>query len=113
MNGKAKEATMTISASKPSLGKLAAIQPRKVMAGQTLVRESSLSPGQKFPMVFEPCAPAVDLLAWSRESRGFIERSLLERGGILFRGFGVQSPATFEEFINVVSGEALEYRTPA
>jgi len=101
---------MTISAGKPSLGKLTAIQPRKVMAGQSLVRESSLSPGQKFPMVLEPSAPGVDLLAWARESRGFIERNLLERGGILFRGFGLQSPALFEEFINVVSGEALEYR---
>lgn len=101
---------MTISVSKPSLGKLGAIQPRKVMAGQSLVRESSLSPGQKFPIVLEPSAPGVDLLAWVRESRGFIERSLLERGGILFRGFGPQSPATFEEFIHAVSGETLEYR---
>src|SRR5579863_5741825 len=103
------EENMTI-ASKPSLGKLNAIQPRKVMAGQALVRESSLSPGQKLPMVLEPSEPGVDLLAWARESRGFTERSLLDRGGILFRGFGLRSPATFEEFINVVSGEALEYR---
>lgn len=101
---------MTMPISKSSLKKISAIQPRKVMAGQSLVRESSLSPGQEFPMVLEPCMPAVDLLAWSRESRGFIERNLLKRGGILFHGFGVQSPAVFEEFINVVSGEALEYR---
>jgi alpha-ketoglutarate-dependent taurine dioxygenase len=99
-----------MSASKPSLGKLGAIQPRKVMAGQSLVRESSLSPGQKFPMVLEPCAPGVDLLAWANESRGFIERNLLELGGILFRGFGHQSAATFEKLIKIVSGEPLEYR---
>src|SRR4051794_7169085 len=101
---------MAMSVSKPSLGKLGAIQPRKVMAGQSLVRESSLLSGQKFPMVLQPSAPGVDLLAWARESRGFIDRNLLERGGILFRGFGLQSPAIFEQFINVVSGEALEYR---
>src|SRR5579863_7362519 len=98
---------MSTTAMKPSLGKISAIQPRKVMAGQSLVRESSLSPGQNFPMVLEPMALGVDLLAWARESRGFIERKLLEHGGILFRGFGLQSPATFEEFINVISSEAL------
>jgi alpha-ketoglutarate-dependent taurine dioxygenase len=105
-----KEEAMTTLASKPSLGKISAIQPRKVMAGQSLVHESPLLPGQEFPMVLEPSIAGVDLLAWARESRGFVERKLLERGGILFRGFGLQSPATFEEFINIVSGEALEYR---
>lgn len=101
---------MTPSASKPSLGKLSAIQPRKVTTGQSLVKETILVPGQKFPMVLEPAAPGVDLLGWARSSRGFIEQNLLERGGILFRGFGAQSPQVFEEFIRVVSGETLEYR---
>jgi alpha-ketoglutarate-dependent taurine dioxygenase len=101
---------MKLSEAKPSLGKLGAIQPRKVTAGQSLVRETCLSPGQKFPMVLEPSAPGVDLLAWAGGSRGFIERNLMERGAILFRGFGAQSPQNFEKFINVVSGDALEYR---
>lgn len=101
---------MTLSASKPSLGKLGGIQPRKVTAGQALVQETTLASGQKFPMVLEPSAAGVDLLGWARASRGFIERNLLERGAILFRGFGAQSPQNFEEFINIVSGEALEYR---
>src|SRR5947209_6060324 len=101
---------MTLSAGKPSLGKLSAIQPRKVTTGQSLVQETSLAPGQKLPMVLEPTAPGVDLLAWAGASRGFIEKSLLEHGGILFRGFGPQSPQAFEEFIHVVSGETLEYR---
>lgn len=107
--GNSRRKPMTISAIKPSLGKLGAIQPRKVMAGQSLVRESSFTPEQKVPMVLGPSAPGVDLLAWARESRGFIERNLLDRGGILFRGFGLQSPATFEAFIKIVSGEAMEY----
>jgi alpha-ketoglutarate-dependent taurine dioxygenase len=95
---------------KPSLGKLSSIQPRKVSGGQSLVQERFLFPEKKFPLVLEPAAPGVDLLAWARTSRGFIERHLAEHGGILFRGFGSQSPQNFEEFINVVSGEALEYR---
>ncbi|MGH9552808.1 MAG: TauD/TfdA family dioxygenase [Terriglobales bacterium] len=74
------------------------------------MQETSLAPGQKFPMVLGPAAPGVDLLSWARSSRGFIEQNLLERGGILFRGFGAQSPQVFEEFIKVVSGETLEYR---
>ena len=101
---------MTISAGKPSLGKIGGIQPRKVTAGQSLVQESCLEPGQRLPMVLGPSAPGVDLPGWARVSRGFIEKNLLERGAMLFRGFGEQSPANFEEFINVVSGEALEYR---
>jgi alpha-ketoglutarate-dependent taurine dioxygenase len=101
---------MTLSTGKPSLGKLGAIQPRKVTGGQSLVQETSLVPGKKFPMVLEPSATGVDLLAWACISHGFIERNLAERGAILFRGFGAQSPQNFEEFINIVSGEALEYR---
>ena len=101
---------MTLSASKPSLGKLSAIQPRKVATGQSLVNETQLAPGHEFPMVLEPAVSGVDLLAWARPSRGFIEKNLLQRGAILFRGFGPQTPQNFEEFINIVSGEALEYR---
>jgi alpha-ketoglutarate-dependent taurine dioxygenase len=101
---------MTLSTGKPSLGKLGAIQPRKVTGGQSLVQETFLVPGKKFPMVLEPSATGVDLLAWARISHGFIERNLAEHGAILFRGFGAQSPQNFEEFINIVSGEALEYR---
>lgn len=101
---------MTLSASKPSLGKLSAIQPRKVATGQSLVNETHLAPGRLFPMVLEPAVSGVDLLAWARSSQGFIEKNLLQRGAILFRGFGPQTPQNFEEFINIVSGEALEYR---
>jgi len=95
---------------KPSLGKLSSIQPRKVSGGQSLVQEKFLFPEKKFPIVLEPTAPGVDLLAWAGTSKGFIDRHLAEHGAILFRGFGPQSPQNFEEFINVVSGEALEYR---
>lgn len=97
--------------SKPSLGKLGGAKPKAVTASQaSLVKQSFLSEGSTLPLVLEPAQPGVDLLSWAESSRGFLETNLQKYGGILFRGFDVESPERFQDFIRSVAGEALEYK---
>jgi alpha-ketoglutarate-dependent taurine dioxygenase len=48
-------------------------------------------------------------VVWAGGHREFIESSLAEHGGILFRRFGISTPAEFEQFVKAVCGELLEY----
>ena len=96
---------------KPSLGKLGSFKPKAASTSQaSLVKQSFLNEDSTLPLVVEPAQTGVDLLSWARNSRGFLETSLQKYGGILFRGFGVESPERFQEFIAAAAGEALEYK---
>jgi alpha-ketoglutarate-dependent taurine dioxygenase len=75
-----------------------------------LIKLSQLKPGQQLPLVVEPAGPGLDLAKWAAGHREFIQENLLERGGILFRNFGVDTASGLEHTINAVSGESLEYR---
>jgi alpha-ketoglutarate-dependent taurine dioxygenase len=48
-------------------------------------------------------------MTWVAENKTNIADQLLEHGGILFRGFGVRTTREFERFIELASGEMLEY----
>lgn len=48
------------------------------------------------PWVIRPATADVDLAAWVGENRDEIDRLLLDRGAILFRGFGLDSADGFE-----------------
>jgi len=60
------------------------------------VRESLLGDDLPLPLILEPAADQVDLADWARNNRDFIEAKLAQHGGILFRGFGLQSATDFE-----------------
>lgn len=65
---------------------------------------------QPLPLVVLPAAGAgADLLALAVEQKDTIEQLLTRHGAILFRGFDVAEPATFDEFITRVSSDALFY----
>lgn len=101
----------SLGGAKPGLGKLGSVRPQAVAADrQELVKTSYLVEEQTLPLVIEPAKPGVDLLSWAISSRGYLEKALLKHGGILFRGFGVESPERFEAFIDGIAQEALEYR---
>lgn len=59
-------------------------------------------PGQAFPLLIEPVDPGVSLTDWVVKHRAEIERKLVAHGGILFRGFGLQTPQDFEAFAEAV-----------
>lgn len=94
---------------KPSLRRLAP-QPVAPLAAEDLVHIRPLVEGRLLPLLVEPARGRVDLIAWARQSRAFLDSHLLRHGGILLRGFEIGSPERFEELITAVSGEALEYR---
>ena len=49
------------------------------------------------------------LVEWVAANRDELDAKLLEHGGLLFRGFGIESAAQFEEVIGAVSGRLLDY----
>ncbi len=66
--------------------------------------------GGRLPMLVRPAvAGGVELTSWAAEHRSFIDRLLLEGGGLLFRGFGIRDAADLERFILAVSGAPLPY----
>ena len=80
------------------------IKPRKISVSPnvSVVREE-LAPGPAtFPMI-RPGRDGLDLSAWAREHRQYIDSELLAHGALLLRGFGVKSIEAFEGFAQTVS----------
>ena len=83
------------------------------LSQESLVRTRYLDPEQRFPLVMEPEVERLNLVAWAREARASIEEHLLKHGGVLFRGFNVDSVSGFEQFARAISPELLDYRERA
>ncbi|HEX8719951.1 MAG TPA: TauD/TfdA family dioxygenase [Pyrinomonadaceae bacterium] len=77
---------------------------------EQLVKTGSLGEGSALPLLVEPAVEGVDLASWVAARREFFAAGLSERGGVLFRGFGVTTPAEFERAARAACGELLEYR---
>lgn len=60
------------------------------------------------PLVVRPDG-GVELAAWARDNREWIDTTLLEHGAILFRGFGVDAEPAFERVSREVCGPLLDY----
>lgn len=80
---------------------------------QSLIRTTSLRPGETFPLVIEPEVGNLNLVAWAAHNREFIETELLKYGAILFRNFEVDTVARFEEFARAITGDLLDYKERA
>jgi alpha-ketoglutarate-dependent taurine dioxygenase len=58
------------------------------------------------PWIVSPVETAdVDLTGWASENRQEVDRLLLDRGAILFRGFGLKSPSEFERVAATLTSE--------
>ena len=88
---------------------------RKVvrLSQEDLVKRDYLDTEKRFPLVMEPKAAGLNLVAWAESNREFIESQLLEWGAVLFRGFDVVSLSHFEQFARTISGELLDYHERA
>lgn len=60
------------------------------------IEESQISEDSLLPLVIKPAVDEVDLADWVANNRTYIDDKLAKHGGILFRGFGLVSPADFE-----------------
>jgi alpha-ketoglutarate-dependent taurine dioxygenase len=80
---------------------------------RSLVKSSFLNGGGPFLLVLEPNVEAFNLVSWAAAQRQEIERLLLAHGGILFRGFNVESAQQFREFAGVIAGDLIDYNERA
>ncbi len=95
---------------KPSLKRLVPVERKAMSVSQsTLVQEKPLRPEGSLPLLVEPMVEGVDLTAWVGANHEAIARRLIDHGGILFRGFGIDSLERFEGLAKTYSGELLEY----
>lgn len=95
---------------KSRLGSLPAGGRRSVSTSQEQwVSAEPLPDGQTLPLPIRPLLDGLDLLAWSAANRDYISRLLHQHGALLFRGFGVSSTGTFEQFIKATAGDLYGY----
>ncbi len=109
VNTSAKPAEKSLTTSKldklDKLKKIARKNSQNKVAPQSPVRTSFLSDTRHFPLVVEAASGDLDVVAWAREHRGFIDSALCQHGGILFRNFGLRTPQDFEAFAEVIEPE--------
>ena len=97
-----------IEASTGGIKKMPAVQ-RSVVNLQTLVKTSLPQPGQALPLVVEPNLEGVELVPWLEHELAFVEASLLEHGGILFRGFDLRTQSDFDQVVNALPYGLMNY----
>lgn len=82
---------------------------RRAISAANLSRTGWLREGQRLPCVIEPQVAGVLLWVWAERNRAFIEQSLLQYGGLLFRGFNLRTAAEFEQCARAIHPELLHY----
>ena len=95
----------------PAFGKVR----RKAMklSQEELVETGLLAAGEKLPLVIRPRIEGLNLSVWLGDHRQLVESRLLEHGGLLFRGFEIDSVARFEEAARAVTSDLLDYQERA
>jgi acyl-CoA synthetase (AMP-forming)/AMP-acid ligase II/NAD(P)-dependent dehydrogenase (short-subunit alcohol dehydrogenase family)/alpha-ketoglutarate-dependent taurine dioxygenase len=90
----------------PATKGLRSIKRKAVDVAQTsMVKTSTVNPDQPLPLVLTPALENVDLADWAGSHRAYVEDQLHEHGAILFRGFGLRSPADFECVAHAIYSE--------
>jgi hypothetical protein len=90
------------------------VEPKGINLSQgELVKLTYLRPDQTLPRVVQPAIDGVKLPAWVRSHRDWIEETLLQDGGLLFRGFDVKGVDDFDEFIAATGVELMQYMESA
>jgi len=90
--------------------KLGAVRRKAVStAQQDLVRIGPLEQGRALPILIEPAVEGLDLAAWAVANREILEGHLATTGGVLLRGFGVETVAEFQGVIQALYGQLLGY----
>lgn len=77
------------------------------------MRSRLLIEGSELPLLVEPASEKERgigaLLAWVTEERDWIEQRLLRHGGLLFRGFAVETSTDFERYCKAIDAKLLNY----
>ncbi|HTI08344.1 MAG TPA: TauD/TfdA family dioxygenase [Puia sp.] len=65
--------------------------------------------GQLLPLVIKPAHSGVDLVSWIKGNMDQFEADLTRHGGILLRGFGVDTVQAFNDFMACFNTDPLPY----
>jgi len=74
-----------------------------------LVNIEPSSEQQPCPLVARPRSADVDLAAWMVTHRALVQENLRHVGGLLFRGFGIESVGRFQAVTRSLSPQVIEY----
>ena len=91
------------------------VKPKSIsVSPEALVEVGFLEEGQELPLVIRPVHREVDLMAWLRAHRDYVEEQLLKYGGLLFRGFATpaQHNSAVHQSIGLTLMESLAGATP-
>lgn len=90
--------------------KLGAVRRKAVStAQQDLARIGPLLEGRALPTLVEPAVEGLDLASWAVANRDLLEHHLSTCGGVLLRGFGVETVEEFQGVIQALYGKLLDY----
>ncbi len=85
----------------------ATLETREAIVDAVTIRP--LPASGTLPLLIEPASTNVDLLSWVDSNRDELQERLCVAGGVLFRGFRIDSTERFEQLIEAVSGQLLDY----
>jgi alpha-ketoglutarate-dependent taurine dioxygenase len=94
-----------LSYSQLQLGKRKSVK----VAESELITTDSFPCESSIPLIVKPTVSDLSLAAWGKHNRERIEELLCQGGAILFRGFKVDNAREFEEFIQAIAGDLLNY----
>ena len=88
---------------KSNLRRFKQIKPKAVSLSQEqMVKTTLLEPDEPLVLVVSPNVSDLDIAAWARDNREFINQKLSRHGAILFRDCQVDTVAKFEELAQAV-----------
>lgn len=79
------------------------------ISSENLVTTNFLENEQQLPLVIKPAVDGVNLVSWASSNRDWIEKQLIQYGGLLFRNFSINNHSEFANFMQAVAGELIEY----
>lgn len=83
--------------------KLVDLESEKIIATEFINSE------KRSPLVIQPTINELNLTNWAANNRSWIDSNLLQHGALLFRNFQLKKPTEFEQFIQAISEELLDY----
>ncbi len=88
--------------------KLRRTKRRKVGVRETALIKMNLLDGEsQLPLVIEPASDGLNGEEWAMDNRQVITTKLGQHGAILFRNFGLNSIAKFEQFVEALCPDAI------
>jgi alpha-ketoglutarate-dependent taurine dioxygenase len=79
------------------------------VSSENLVKTNFLESDQQLPLAIQPAVDGLNLVSWASSNRDWIERQLIQYGGLLFRNFQINNHSEFANFMQAIAGELIEY----